>query len=280
MSCAGTTGPTIGRAAEVVVAAGAYESPAILMRSGIGEPQQLRALGIGVTAALPGVGENLHDHPAYDMQYAGTPELYERLATFAARQVLREEGVIAKLRVVDPEAFDLHIYPVANPGFNGGEKICRILSCRDDTSIARQRSAYISGPPRQARAGPRYLNDAEDHDVRILAEGIRLVRELARTAPLSDALGAKPRPGLVSGDGALRGHIQANSTHYYHPVGTCKMGPATDPAAVVDRAARVHGVEGLRVVDCSIIPVIPRANTNIPAVVIGEKIAAMMLRGG
>ena len=88
-----------------------------------------------------------------------------------------------------------------------------------------------------------------------------------------------PPPELLD-RAALQEHVRASSVHYYHPVGTCRMGPASDPLAVVDADGRVHGLEGLRIADCSIMPVVPRANTNIPAVVVGEKIAALMLEGG
>ena len=125
-----------------------------------------------------------------------------------------------------------------------------------------------------------YLTDPDDQDLAVLLDGVDLARTLARQAPLSDLIGAEigPGPELLDRE-ELRAYVRASGTHYYHPVGTCKMGPAADPSAVVDARGRVHGIEGLVVADASIIPIIPRANTNIPCAVIGEKIAALLLHG-
>jgi choline dehydrogenase len=123
-----------------------------------------------------------------------------------------------------------------------------------------------------------YLTDPDDHDLAVILEGLDMGREVARQPELARLLGAESKPGPEMLDReALRVHIRANSVHYYHPVGTCAIGPASDPLAVVDARGRVHGLQGLRVADASIMPVVPRANTNIPSVVVGERIAAFML---
>ena len=117
----------------------------------------------------------------------------------------------------------------------------------------------------------------EGEDMRIMIEGIRLGRRIVAAAPFARLRGAEISPGLdVESDAALRSHISQNAQTYYHPVGTCKMG--VDPMAVVDPELRVHGLEGLRVADASIMPTIPRANTNAAAIMIGEK-AADLIRG-
>jgi choline dehydrogenase len=123
-----------------------------------------------------------------------------------------------------------------------------------------------------------YLTDPDDHDLAVLLDGVDLARTLARQAPLAGLIGAETGPGPEMLDRAeLQAYIRANGVHYYHPVGTCKMGPADDSLAVVDARGHVHGLDGLIVADASIMPVIPRANTNIPCAVIGEKIAALLL---
>jgi choline dehydrogenase len=123
----------------------------------------------------------------------------------------------------------------------------------------------------------RYLSDAEGHDLEVLLDGIELARALAAQPPLAALIGAEIGPGApLTSRAALRRAVPSLSSHYYHPVGTCKMGPASDRDAVVDATGRVHGLEGLYVADAAIIPVIPRANTNLPCAVIGEKIAALL----
>jgi choline dehydrogenase len=126
-----------------------------------------------------------------------------------------------------------------------------------------------------------YLTDPHGYDVAVLLDGIDVVRTLAEQLPMARLIGAETLPGLhVQGRDELRSYVLAHAEHYYHPVGTCKMGPASDPFAVVDTCGQVHGLEGLTVADASIMPVIPRANTNIPCVVVGEKIASFLCHTG
>jgi choline dehydrogenase len=123
-----------------------------------------------------------------------------------------------------------------------------------------------------------YLTDPDDRDLAVLLDGIALARALADQEPLAGLIGREMAPGALTGEGEqLRAHVRQNCVHYYHPVGTCKMGPSDDPLAVVDRRGRLHGLDGLTVADASLMPVIPRANTNLPCVVIGEKSAASLL---
>ena len=117
-----------------------------------------------------------------------------------------------------------------------------------------------------------YLSDPEGSDRAVLAEGIERARELAATEPLRALIGAEIPPSL---DHA----IEQIHAHYYHPVGTCAMGAEADPLAVCDGAGRVRGIEGVVVADCSLMPVVPRANTNLPAVIVGERIADALLAG-
>jgi choline dehydrogenase len=122
-----------------------------------------------------------------------------------------------------------------------------------------------------------YLADPEGHDRLVLVDAVSLARELARQPSVRELLGEELIPGTaVTTQAGIESFIDSTCEHYYHPVGTCKMGPVSDPGAVVDSCGKVHGLEGLYVADCSIMPVIPRANTNVPAVVVGERIASSL----
>ena len=111
-----------------------------------------------------------------------------------------------------------------------------------------------------------------------LVDGIELSREFAAQEPVKSLIGTEDEPGVAMADREeLARFVRAHSAHAYHPVGTCKMGPSSDPMAVVDPRGKVHGLEGLYVADAAIMPVIPRANTNLPVAVIAEKIAALLL---
>jgi choline dehydrogenase-like flavoprotein len=125
----------------------------------------------------------------------------------------------------------------------------------------------------------RYLADPDGHDRRVLVDAVRVARDMARQPSLRDLLGDEVTPGTaVTTESGIVSFVDSTCEHYYHPVGTCKMGPTSDPTAVVDPRGKVHGLEGLYVADCSIMPVIPRANTNFPAVMVGERIAALLRR--
>jgi choline dehydrogenase len=277
----GPDGPQSIDAVRIVVSGGTYGSPAVLLRSGIGNPAELRAIGIAPVHDLPGVGRNLHDHPAVQMSWAGTPELIARMQAFAADAWMPEEQTIAKVRSEmypkDEPGFDLHIYPVGGPTADGWRWDfpigCMTPRSRGDVTL---RSADPAAPPRLRH---RYLSDPEGHDRQVLVEGVKRAREIAAQSPLREVLGEEtlPGPGAQS-DADIARWVDSSVFHYYHPVGTCAMGPESDPMAVTDARGRVHGLENVYVADCSIIPVIPRANTNIPAVVIGERIAGWLLR--
>ena len=252
-------------AGRVVVCAGAYDSPALLLRSGIGPAPDLRALGIPVVADLPGVGANLHDHPAVELRYGGTRELDEACRAHAASGAFAPiEGVIAKLRSQRCAArgFDLHVYPVGGV-VPGGVEYWIPVACMTPRSRGSVRLAAATGgsPPLLDHA---YLGDADGHDHAVLRSGVEIARELARSGPFAELLGDElaPTAGLCAGEA-----VHASVAHYYHPAGTCALG------SVVDSRLRVHGLEGLHVADCSIFPTVPRANTCIPAVLVAHRLA-------
>jgi choline dehydrogenase len=276
----GRDGPVRVEAGRVVLAGGTYGSPAILARSGIGDPRELRAAGITATHDLPGVGRNLHDHPLVSVRYGGTRELEEMMAAFARDRWMPEEQTIAKARSSRcTEAFDLHIYPVGGrdaatpPRWRWTlEVACLTPRSRGALKLA---SADPLAPP---IIDHRYLSDPEEEDLRVLIDGIALAREIAAKPALSRLVGDELSPGSgITTRDEVAAFVRANCLHYYHPVGTCKMGPASDRSAVVDARGKIHGLDNAYVADASVMPVIPRANTNIPALVVGERIARWLL---
>ena len=279
----GTEGPSEITANRFIIAGGTYGSPAVLLRSGIGDPDELRQIGIEATVPLQGVGRNLHDHPSVRLTFAGTPRLEALMAAFAAERWMPEEQTIAKIRTpLYPESaqgFDLHIYPVGGPdeasdtGWHWSFPVaCMTPRSRGSVTLR------SPDPSREPMIHHQYLSDPEGHDREVLREGLRIARRLAAQPDLRDLLGSELSPGLeIEDDVALEEWIDGAIEHYYHPVGTCAMGSASDPLAVTDARGRIHGLENAFVADCSIMPVIPRANTNLPAIVVGERIAGWLL---
>jgi choline dehydrogenase-like flavoprotein len=263
-------------AERVVLAAGSYGSPAVLQRSGIGDAASLARVGIDCRHELPGVGRNLHDHPMAVLRFAGSDELVRRWRERPGW--LPEEQTIAKLRSpLCSDAFDLHLNPIGGPLADppGGWRWELPVSCM--TPRSRGALHVVGDDPEAAPViDHRYL--ADDHDARVLVAGLRIAREVAAASPLAELLGPELEPGPeVRSDADLRRFAHATVVHYFHPVGTCRMGLAEDPRAVVDQHGAVHGIDGLHVADCSIIPTIPRANTNLPAAAIGLHLADLLL---
>ena len=255
----------------VVLSAGAYGSPAILQRSGVGDPAELRAAGIAPSLELPGVGRNLHDHPLVELEFAGSERLRTLLAESTATRFTPEEQTLGKLRssrAVGP--YDVHLFPIAaHPNSLLEGRVMLVVAALEPRSRGALR-VVDAGPLTSPAIEHGYLTDARGHDRAVLAEGIEWARELAATEPLRTIIGAE----LPS---TRQRPIERFHAHYFHPVGTCAMGAASDPLAVCDGAGRVYGLEGVVVADCSLMPVIPRANTNVPAVLVGERIAETLL---
>jgi choline dehydrogenase-like flavoprotein len=267
-------------ASRVVLSAGTYGSPAILLRSGIGPAGELAAVGVKPLLDLPGVGRNLHDQTCVEVRYEGSGELIELMARHEA-QVGWEphEQVIAKFPSAScRQGFDMHIYPVGGRSRNTSAWFWFLgVACLSPLSRGSVRLTG-SGLDDRLVIDHRYLSDPGGYDRARLVEGVQRVREVAGTPELSRLLGRETRPGpAVSGRQAIERFIDHAAVHYYHPAGTCKMGPAGDPHAVVDANGRVHGLEGLYVADASVMPSVTSGNTNMPTAVIGERIARSLL---
>jgi choline dehydrogenase len=253
-------GATI-RAGLVVLAGGAYGSPAVLLRSGIGPAAHLRELGIEVLADLP-VGENLHDQPFALLRWEGSEELARAMDATAWAP---DEQVMAKASSgLAPGPFDLHMLPYSPVGEDGARRWCAGVSALQPRSRGSVR-LVDRDPATLPAVDHRFLAEAED--VAVLARGVELLRELAAQPDLARLLGRELQPGACD----LHAHLRATPDNYWHPVGTCPMGPVTD------ERGRVHGVDGLVVADASLMPVVPRATTHMPTTVIGERIAASLL---
>jgi choline dehydrogenase-like flavoprotein len=172
--------------------------------------------------------------------------------------------------------FDLHLYPLGILMDDGSWRFAIYTALMDVKSTGAVR---LSG--RDPEALPiidtGYFTDPEGADLAVLTEGVHLARELSDQSPLRELAGKEIEPCLSLDQ--LPDFIRTHSLHDYHPSSSCKMGPATDPSAVVDYTGKVHGLDRLYVADASIMPFVTRANTNIPTAVIGEKIADALLNG-
>jgi choline dehydrogenase len=269
------------RANEVILAAGALHSPAILLRSGVGPDAELQNLNIPVVHDLPGVGGNLKDHPSVVL--IAKP----KDGVISHGQPLQQMGL--RYTATDsPDENDMQMYMWSQdadltpqlrfvmPDSRFLFMLCPTLQRPKSVGRVTLRSA---DPQEQPHIDINLLDDEED--VRRMSDGVRRAWAILNSGPLASITDSilGPTADVVSDDAALAQLLHERVNHLVHPVGTCKMGPASDPQSVVDAEGRVHGMEALRVVDASIMPNLPRANTNLTAIMIGEKIADAMRPG-
>jgi choline dehydrogenase len=254
----------------VVLASGAYGSPALLLRSGVGPAAQLRSVGVDVVLDRPGVGANLTEHPLM-------PNVFEATTPPRSGDPVFQAMLTAASSTADG-VYDLHVFPLFNPPEAQGDPPVVVILTSVMTPRSRGTVRLRSSDPRDAPRIDLGLFTDPDDMARML-DAIRIARRLAATEPLSGLLGDELMPGAgANDDDALAAAVRAACEIYHHPVGTCRMGAADDLDSVVDARGAVHGVRDLFVIDASIMPTIPAANTNVPTIMIAER-CAEWLRG-
>ncbi|WGV25824.1 GMC family oxidoreductase [Halotia branconii] len=259
---------------EVVLSAGVFDSPKLLMLSGIGDAKSLHVLGISVVTDLPGVGQNLQDHIFGSVSYQAIEDLHPASSSSIGEAQLflyseKNAEITPDLQFFfGPNLFLPPDYARPEFGFTG----IAILTHPQNVGSVSLRSSDPKDAPMI-----RMNHLQSEVDVQKLVAGIKLMRQLFQHSTFDEYRGAEIAPGTdVMSDEALVAYIRDTGSTFWHSVGTCKMG--TDPMAVVDPELRVHGIEGLRVVDASIMPIITTGNTNAPTIMIGEK-AADLIKG-
>lgn len=283
--------------AEVIVSSGAIGSPQLLMVSGIGEAAQLKEHGIDVLRDLPAVGKNMQDHLQARLVFkCNEPTLNDEVrsltnkARIALKYAMFRSGPMAMaaslatgfMRTgdhVETPDIQFHVQPWSADSPGAGVhpfsaftmSVCQLRpESRGEIRLA------SADPSTHPTIHPNYLST--EADCRTIVEGINIARRIARCEPLSHKISEEFRPDDTLDMDDYEGTLdwaRNNSTTIYHPTGTCKMGLGSD--AVVDSRLRVHGIAGLRVADCSIMPEIVSGNTNAPAIMIGEKASDMIL---
>ncbi len=284
---------------EVVVSAGAINSPQLLELSGIGQPERLRNLGIEVRHALPGVGENLRDHYAPRTRWAigARGVTYNDrgrglgLVNQALRYVLRQDSMLAMV------AAPMRAFVRSREGLEAPDLLLGWVPMltepgRKGPKIAKQSGmTCYAHPMRPESKGHIHITSADPHappainfnflsapiDAELTVKAIRIARAIMTASAMAPMQPSEIAPGSDrQTDDEILDWVRRAGETTYHPVGTCKMG--SDAMAVVDDQLRVHGIEGLRVADASIMPTLTSGNTNAPSIMIGEKAADMVLK--
>jgi choline dehydrogenase len=277
--------------AEVILSGGAINSPQLLMLSGVGPADHLTSMGIDTIVDSPGVGANLSDHPVVPVVWT-TPNvkgLWEQAGPAGALRwqlthrgpltsnIAESGGFMKTSETLSAPDLQWHVLPaeyrdegLADPA----RRAMTVMVALVDVA-SRGRIRLRSNDPRHRPAiDPGYVSDAEGRDLAALLEGVRRTREFARAKAMSAICQKELNPGLDTGD--LVQYIQNSVGTLYHPVGSCAMGGSTRLNSVVDPELRVRGVANLRIVDASIMPTVPRGNTNAPTIAIAERAADLI----
>ncbi|HTE79783.1 MAG TPA: GMC family oxidoreductase N-terminal domain-containing protein [Reyranella sp.] len=285
-------------AREVIVSGGSINSPKLLELSGIGQADFLRSLGIAPVHELRGVGENLRDHYSPRVKFAIKEKNLTfndnargwRLAREAIKYGLFREGFLASTSVPirmyfrtrpgaeTPDA-TISIAPFLYEMVDNERRVAKRKGITMNVNVLRSESIgsiHIKSADPAEPPAIRFNFLSTEHDRTGVLAAVRKGRELMATSPLKEVTGEEIAPGAhLKTDDELLDWIAKNAETTYHPIGTCKMGG--DPMAVVDSELRVHGLQGLRVADASIMPTLTSGNTNAPTIMIGEKCAELVL---
>lgn len=285
---------------EVIVSAGAINSPRLLQLSGIGPAELLQTAGIAVRHALAGVGENFRDHYSPRIVARARPGVDSINLHVTGLPLLRQIALwsVGKPSVLATSPARIHLFGKSDPGMEKPDYAMMfapasfkmgLVGVLDDfpgmtCGVWQQRpesAGYVRianpDPDTPPHVNPRWLSEVTDQ--RVVLAALRAARKIYATEPLASLIDQELFPGLNhETDDELMAFAREKGATSYHLVGTCKMGPATDMRAVVDPELRVHGLEGLRVIDSSIMPMIPSANTAAATMMIAEKGADMILK--
>ncbi len=282
---------------EIVLCGGAINSPQLLMVSGIGEAEQLSEHGIEVVQDLKGVGKGMQDHLQARLVYkCNEPTLNDEVSTLFGQAKIGLKfalfrtgpmtmaaslatGFLKTRDDLETPDIQFHVQPLSaeNPGKGADKFSAFTMSVCQLRPESRGEIRLTSSDPRTyPKIIPNYLST--ETDCRTIVAGVNIARTIAKHAPLNTKISQEFRPHAdldIDDYEATLDWARNNTASIYHPTGTCKMGKDKD--AVVDDKLRVHGIEGLRVADCSIMPEIVSGNTNAPAIMIGEKVSDLIL---
>lgn len=265
------------KAPTFVLSAGTYSSPLILMRSGIGPQRELTELGIEPQINLPGVGKNLHDHAGISILYEPAPMAQELLKRDLAEGRLSQSQVILRARSrYCRDGFDLNILPYQELG-EEGKWTFEILVFNMTPQSRGQVLPRGTDPKLPPAIQSNYFSDQDNRDSKILTDGLRTARQLSSLNPIAEIVDRELEPGEpVRNESDLLKFAKVNAVGFSHPVGTCKMGSASDSSAVVDATGLVRGSNNIFVADASIMPTIPRAPINMTCFLIGMRVVHLL----
>ncbi|MDE2436879.1 MAG: GMC family oxidoreductase N-terminal domain-containing protein, partial [Sphingomonadales bacterium] len=288
---------------EVIVSAGAIGTPALLMRSGIGPAEQLRGWGLPVVADRRDVGRNLQEHPTVSINKFVSVDTYNsrmrpwQIAGSLLAYLLRGKGPMAtpavqamalartRLDLAEPDV-QLHFYPV---GYDLGPELLSAAAAKMPREPVITIGASVGNPYSRGQvllAGPdprdlpaiRHELIGDPRDVQTLIAACKLIERIYDAPALAQfVLGDRNPAPIPQDDAGWDVHVRRNTSLSYHPVGTCRMGG--DAEAVVSPRLQLNGVQGMRIADASVIPLLPRANTNATAIMVGERVADFISRG-
>jgi choline dehydrogenase len=285
--------------AQVILSAGAYQTPTLLERSGIGRPEALARLGVPVQHVLPGVGENLSDHLRACVSFASrVPTINDIVHNPLAKLRAGIEYTLFRKGWLATASMTVQAIARSSPDSARADLKLQINGISTDTTVTsenrpvRKESGFSllffpiyphsrgsvharsTDPLAEPAIDTGYLRDPRDQAITL--SGLHLARAIARRAPLADLIIEETDPGACCTDDAeLLEYIRATGLTVYHPVGTCRMG--ADALAVVDPQLRVHGLQGLRIADASVMPELVATNTNAPSIMVGERAATWVL---
>jgi choline dehydrogenase len=277
---------------EIILCGGAVNSPHLLMASGIGPADHVKSVGLKPLHDLPGVGGNLQDHlDATVIQFCRTNDTYDRANKLwslfkywkdktgpGTSPIAESGGFLSTQQGLAAPDVQFHFIPamVIDHGrtkLNKSGYSLHVCTLRPESKGTIRLAS--SDPTKAPLIDANYLAERKDLDT--LVAGVKMGRDILAQSGLDPYRADEYLPGSgVKSDAEIEQFVRARSETIYHPVGTCKMGPATDPMAVVDSKCRVHGLEGLRIVDASVMPTLIGGNTNAPTIMIAEKVASFI----